>query len=299
MFKLFNSLLMEISSSCNRGCQFCPVAYNTRPDERMDESILMKCLTELGSIRYTGRIEFYLYNEPTKDFEWLLHCARTARATVPRATLMIATNGDYLRGASRITQLYDAGLNQLLINCYSPGLYEKRQAWLKDLIDVDQGGKVYTVSNSGYRSKVLGMLDKSDITAFGRSSFRLMNRAGNIPAFLPSVDKPVKRVCTKLFRQLAINWKGQALICCQDYHGAHSYGDVATSTLEELWRHPVMNTYRRHSYKKDRAIPLCEKCDQPAGVYPWSIAKPEGPYTQLKSIKRGQPLVQIGKRIAR
>jgi hypothetical protein len=278
--RLFNTIALEINAMCNRHCAFCPVAYNTRPDERMDWGLYTKCLRELGELKYTGRIELYIYNEPVRDFDWLLTCLREARTMAPRATLMIASNGDYLRGSERIAQMYSAGLNQLLINCYSPGLYEKRQTWIDAVrtYGVMVSPKVYAAS--GPRSRIVHMMDKSSVDTFGSGVFRIVNRAGNITPFLPAAQEPLKRMCVKPWRIFNINWRGQALVCCMDYHAQHSFSTVKDSTLVELWNHPIMNTYRKRLYAKDRSTPLCSKCDCHAGAYPHMVAKPTGPYTK-------------------
>lgn len=281
--RLFNTVCLEISSLCNRSCKFCPVAYNTRPDEKLAPALLTKVLTELGQMDYRGRVEFYIYNEPLKDMEYLIRVLRQARQLVPRGCFMLATNGDYLRNTGMIKGLFSAGLNQLLINCYSPGLYARRLPWLAELpSEISQTRSVYAVLPS--TAQTIQMLDKSDPTTFGTGIFRLINRAGNIPQFLPAAPAPVERMCVKPFRLLNINWKGDAIICCQDYHGAVAFGNVAEYTLAQLWKHPVMNTYRRKLLKKDRSLPLCNKCDCHAGAYPHNVSKPTGPFATEKQI---------------
>lgn len=282
--KLFNTLCLEINSRCNRKCSFCPVAYNTRPDERMDLDILNKVFRELNALKYRGRIEFYIYNEPAKDMPWLKEVLTRARANVPRSCLMIASNGDYFKGPEQIKELFDLGLNQLLINCYSPGLYERRLPWLAALPqEIRRDQNVYTVLSS--KAKCIEMLDKSKPEEFGTGIFRLVNRAGNIPEFMPALDKPVERMCVKPFRLLNINWRGDALVCCQDYHGRVSYGSAGASTLTQLWQHPVMNEYRRRLLQKDRSLPLCRSCDCHAGAYPANVAQPTGPYASAQQVE--------------
>jgi MoaA/NifB/PqqE/SkfB family radical SAM enzyme len=273
--RLFNTLALEITSRCNRSCKFCPVAYNERPDERMEWSLVEKALAELGRLKYRGRVEFYIYNEPMRDREYLLRCVRAARELCPRATLMIATNGDYIKGADDILRLLHEGLNQILINCYSPGVYGKRVKWiasLSSLASVSTDDGVY--SATGPSSRVVQMLDKSDPEEFGQGVFGLINRAGNIPEFLPPTAAPVERMCVKPFRLLNVNWRGEALLCCNDYHGDVSYGNLGESTLEQLWNHPVLVTYRRHLLRKDRSLPLCRECDCHAGAYPGNVDRP-------------------------
>lgn len=271
--KLFNTLCIEISARCNRKCGFCPVAYNTRPNELMPLELMFKAFKELGSVKYRGRIEFYIYNEPLKEKGHLLDSVRLARKLVPKSCLMVATNGDYFKGLESIMELYNAGLNQILINCYSPGLYKKRVPWIESLpASVSRTLGVYSVNS--YRSKSIEMLDKSDPDSFGSGIFRLVNRAGNIPDYIPALKTPVSRMCVKPFRLLNINWQGNVLVCCQDYHGDVSYGNLLDKTLVELWEHPVMNAYRHSLLRKDRSLPLCRSCDCHAGAYPHNVPTP-------------------------
>jgi hypothetical protein len=289
--KLFGTISVEISAQCNRTCAFCPVAYNKRPDEQMSVTVWNKILMELGAAQYSGRIELYIYNEPAKDMHHLIECILQARNLVPRSTIMIATNGDYLRGVENINKLYAAGLNQLLINCYSAGLYAKRLPWLAALpADVSRMKSVY--SATGSRSKVVQMLDKSNASTFGTGIFRLTNRAGNIATFLPAVPQPVERMCVRPFRILNINWRGDALVCCQDYHGEVVYGNAATSTVQELWNHPVMMLYRRRLLQRDRTLPLCKSCDCHAGAYPHNVPQPHAPYATKQDVESLQKKVK-------
>lgn len=268
--KIFNTLCLEIASRCNRKCAFCPVAYYTRPDELMSWDLLVKAAEELASVNYRGRVEFYIYNEPMRTRHYLIQCLALFRQTT-KACLMIATNGDYFKSATEIRDLFDKGLNQLLINCYSPGLYQRREAWLTELLTdptVKRGG-VYGVNS--WRSKTIEMLDKSDPTTFGSGVFGLVNRAGNIPGFLPAPAQPLTRMCVKPFRLLNINWQGDAMVCCQDYYGDVSYGSLASQSLDDLWNHRVMVAYRQHLIRKDRSLPLCRTCDCHAGAYPGNV----------------------------
>lgn len=281
--RLFNTVSLEISSRCNRRCEFCPVAYNHRPDERMANVLLLRAAKELSSLHYAGRIELYIYNEPCRDWDFLLQCLSFFRMQVPKATLMIATNGDYIRGSHMIDELYAAGLNQLLINCYSPTLYGKRLAWINALnADISRTKSVYTAT--GPKSRVIDMLDKSDPAAFGSGVFGLINRAGNIPDFKPPVTEPLAKMCVKPFRLLNINWTGDALVCCNDYHGEMAYGNLADSTLVELWNSPVLNTYRRNLYARTRQQPLCDVCDCHAGAYPHMVDTEWGATVPTKAL---------------
>ncbi len=272
--RLFNTLSLEINAQCNRKCKFCPVAYNTRPDERMAIGLVNKAAAELAHLNYKGRIELYIYNEPLKDKTYLRQVTKLLRKHVPKCTLMIATNGDYIRDYTDIMEMYEWGMNQVLINCYSPGLYERRQVWFSGLpAEVRRHKSVY---DQGFKGKCIQMLDKSSPQKFGTGIFSLTNRAGNIDQFLPVVEEPLQKMCVRPFRLLNINWLGQALVCCQDYHADVPIGNLQDNTLVELWNHPVLNTYRKHLSEKDRTLPLCNQCDCHSGAYPGNVDKSFG-----------------------
>lgn len=292
--KLFNTIALEINARCNRSCKFCPVAYNTRPDERMDLNTFKKCLDDLSAIKYSGRVELYIYNEPMKDLLYLEECVKLTRTILKRSCIMIATNGDYIKNPEMIIDLYNWGINQVLVNCYSPGLYEKRSKWIGELpSDVLIDGPIY--SKISPKKKSFKMLDKSNPSTFGSGVFSLVNRAGNIGSFKPALTEPVNRMCAKPFRIFNINWRGEALVCCQDYHSEISVGSVSNSTLLELWNSPILNTYRSHLLEKDRSLPLCRTCDCHAGAYSHNVDTNIGKQltpTQLKTLLATKTLAE-------
>lgn len=269
----FNTIAIEISSLCNRKCAWCPVAYNERPDERMSVDTLRTILEDLGGMKYDGRVELYIYNEPTRDMEWLLFCIAETRRLVPRATIMIATNGDYLHGTGNIMKLYEVGLNQLLINSYKKGLQERRKKWVDALpSDVIRNGSIY--GKVSRKARIVAMEDKHDPEHFGDGVFALTNRAGGIPELIAPTKAPLARMCVRPFRVLNIDWRGNALLCCQDYHNEVTIGNVRDTSLLDLWGSDVFVKYRRKLYAKDRSLPLCNVCDCHAGAYPHNVEKP-------------------------
>lgn len=295
--RLFNTVSIEITSTCNRSCKFCPVAYNSRPDERMKWRLFKKCIDELETLKYKGRIEFYIYNEPMRDMDYLLQCLDYARRKAVRAVLMIATNGDYLRKQKQVNDMYAAGLNQLLVNCYSPGLFEKRQKWIDWLPEgTEVDGSVYSAMSA--RKRVFKMEDKSNPETFGTGVFSLVNRAGNIPEFMEAVKEPLEKMCVKPFRLLNIDWNGNALVCCQDYHADMSFSNVTEASLVQIWNHPVMNTYRKRLLNKDRSLPICSECDCHSGAYPHNVDDsfgPTAPKSSLKELYQQRKTSRLGK----
>lgn len=272
--RLFNTIALEIGARCNRRCAFCPVAYNKRPKEWMDTDAIAEAVSQLAALNYSGRIEWYIYNEPCMDMDRLATAAAIANAGAPRATQMVATNGDYFKNPDGLLAVYETGIQQVLVNCYTEGLYEKRSHWLDAAAEagINVGGPIYSPVPRNRRT--LQMVDKSGPDPFGTGVFAITNRAGNIGQYLAATPEPIARMCVRPFRVLNINWRGEAMVCCNDYHADVEVGRFPETSLQDLWNSPVLNTYRQHLAAKDRSLPLCSTCDCHSGAYPSNVDVP-------------------------
>jgi MoaA/NifB/PqqE/SkfB family radical SAM enzyme len=290
--RLFNTLAIETSAVCNRSCVFCPVHRDDRPDEYMSMNTIRKIVDELRFLRWAGRITTYIYNEPMRD-KRLVEILQLMRKELPRVCLMVSTNGDYLRSRGDIDRLFEAGVNQLLINVYSASdgsadsakvergvvLARTRETRIREWVDqtgVFQRGSVYTYLRPPRR--VCHVVAKYGVNNNDRNlaDYELQNRSGNIEWFQPGLTNPLERGCVRPFRFLNINWRGDGILCCNDYHGVTNFGNVAEKSLVEIWNHPALHLYRKHLQDRDRHVPLCDKCDYRGGVYPHMIERVSG-----------------------
>ena len=273
--KLFNTISVEISAACNRRCKFCPVSVFQRTEELMSEVTFSAIISELAALKYRGRFEFYIYNEPLKNSEHFERCARQARATL-KATLMVSTNGDYMKSVDDLEWLYSLGINQVVLNAYTAKRYPVFLSWQKEYEQKHGklGDTVYSPIPRG--AKAIKVYDKSNGDEFGSGVFALQNRAGSIPDYLPVPKEPLKRMCVKPFRLLNINWRGEAMICCNDYYADVPAGQVPQQSLLEIWNGPVFSAYRRKLLREDRSLPLCRTCDCHSGAYPANVDRSKG-----------------------
>lgn len=280
---LFNTIAIETSALCNRTCVFCPNHTTTRPDEYLSGTLIRKIIRELAVLRYKGRITTYIYNEPMRD-ERLPQILEYISLTLPRACVMVSTNGDYLKGADDIRRLFAAGVRQLVINIYSaadgcgdPVKEAKGTAIaaaraddienILTLLGVDQTSSMYEYVPEGVcRARVERKYGVTKDTK-RLHQFELTNRSGNIQWMAPSLKEPLAAMCVRPWRFLNINWKGDAILCCNDYHGTTAFGNVADRTVEELWNDVNFNRYRLALQQKDRHVPLCDKCDYSGGLF--------------------------------
>lgn len=119
LFKKSVSLVeIEPFSYCNRRCWFCPNSKIDRHSQNffMKPEIYSSILNSLAQIDYDETISYSRYNEPLADRK-ILDFLKEARDVLPKATLRINTNGDYIT-RDYLDDLYDAGLRKLCIQVY-------------------------------------------------------------------------------------------------------------------------------------------------------------------------------------
>ena len=67
-----------------------------------------------------------------------------------------------------------------------------------------------------------------------RSMPDLQNRSGNVPG-ARRLAAPLPLGCPRPFQQMYINYRGEAILCCNDWRFEVVMGDTAASSLKEIW----------------------------------------------------------------
>jgi MoaA/NifB/PqqE/SkfB family radical SAM enzyme len=281
---LFKSMGLEISAQCNRTCVFCPNHDFTRPDQQMPMKLIEKVRDELADLNYGGRWHPYMYNEPLRDNR-LFDILKMYREALPRAIIGISTNCDYLT-EEKLAQLIDVGVNSLTLNIYSARdgsdneekvakgieFSKKRaklvQSWLDKHKQVQQSGSLYT---GGSAHRVIGkVLHKygvqQDSSGFG-GSFKLANRSNNVAWLANDGKEHYSGSCVRPFRVMEVRWTGDVVLCCHDYNGIKSYGNIKDKSVEDIWNSMALHKKREELQQGVRKGPLCGVCDYSGGTY--------------------------------
>lgn len=110
---------VETHSFCNRRCNYCPNVVGDRvgDNKQMRPEHWQMIIGNLVEIGFSQNLVFTSYNEPLAD-RAILDRLREARAALPKARLMVYTNGDYL-DADYLQQLADAGLNYMHVSIHT------------------------------------------------------------------------------------------------------------------------------------------------------------------------------------
>ena len=268
-------------STCNAKCIFCPHSQNPKeiPHGRMEDALIHKIIDECSK-HMVGRISPYLTNEPLMDkrMPWILQEIKK-KARFPVKT-KINTNAGLLTeevGA----KLIDAKLDQLWIsvNGYSEETYRESMGLdfnvsmnnINAFLDMKKtlGAKRPKVIVTTIRTKVVEHeLEKAkEFWASRDVDFRihsLDNRSGeeSTSAIRPDSRKVTpKRNCDLFLKQAYIVENGDMIICCHDWKQTVVVGNVAKTSIGEVWNSDYFKglIYEYYAEKFDN-LEICRYC---------------------------------------
>jgi len=236
--QVFGFIQIETYSPCNRRCSCCPVGYKKRRVTRMSDSLFRRIIDQLAERNYQGEIALHFYNEPLLE-KRLPNFISYAHQKCPKSFIYFASNGDYLT-IEMFRELIKRGLSQLVLSQYDPVPKERLRIFLESADDNDW--KYFT-----FERKVV-------------EEYTWSNRAGSIPKW--RINEPLKQRCTRPEVQMIINAQGQVPLCCNDYFGEESLGDVSRENVFDIWNSKRAKEIRSHLRKANRhKIKLCSGCD--------------------------------------
>lgn len=230
---MFTSTNIETYGHCNRACDFCfnSDRFPDRGPGIMPLETWEKIINDLSALGFAGRISPHHYGEPLLD-KRLPELLSMARKACPDAELHFSSNGDLLTEAL-LLKLLDHGLDSILVTNYDDferplltGLHEK----YPDHVRYRQSRDMWFQNKAGVQ--------------------------------LDRVSSHARMPCLRPSRQLVVNWKGNVVLCCNDYYENHVFGNVMDASLLEIWNSDEFRRYRRLLGKGYRAeIDICANCD--------------------------------------
>jgi len=241
-YLLPTTVSLETRTICNGRCAFCAasVPNRTREDKSMPWEVFARIVDELAGVNYSGRLAFFVNNEPLLDKNLEEKIAH-ARRRLPCAFLQVSTNGILLT-QERANALFDAGLDDLTVNDYA----DNRP------VRGDLARVLSVISPERRRMLVIYLRDAEE---------KLFNRAGSAPN-APATRQPMRAFCQMPFTQINIVWDGTVSLCCQDLMVQVPIGNAFNEGLWAVWFSERYREIRRRLLDKDRnATDLCRICD--------------------------------------
>ena len=84
----------------------------------------------------------------------------------------------------------------------------------------------------------------------------LYNRGGTIEVDL--LDK--KDTCTDPLGVLQVDYKGNVLLCCNDYYRKHSFGNISNKKIYQIWQGDEFSSLRRELRRGIAKLEICRVC---------------------------------------
>lgn len=233
---------IETTSICNLRCPYCPNSTVGRPSEFMEEERFYRIIDSLKDYNscYSGSIAPHFYGEPLIDIRMEKLISYT-RQSFPDSFIEIYTNGELLT-IDRYLALKEAGVNIFKISQHTT-LPSK------------------TVSDTlSYISQNYPDLLTVDFKIFHSTRFKL-NRGGLVETEVVS-DEMLKNAigCQMAHRVMTFDYKGNAVICCNDYLSKHSFGNIDNRSITEIWNEPGYKKIRNLLMLGYLPLEICRVC---------------------------------------
>lgn len=297
MIGLPHNIQIELVEGCNRMCSFCGIQgiWKNKKDRKikfMESKLSRKIAQDLGIWFDKKRIEFAMHGEPTLH-PYLISILHFYRYYCKRSQIQMTTNGIILlkEGKSLIKDLFNAGLNILLVDTYT-----KRE----ELIELCSGldniiTKDYYNSNAinpyyynNHKLKVILIIESLDKVDGQKQQRKILNHAGNgnvenlKQLGIRPLLKPLVKKCSRPFREMVIHYDGTVPMCCLDWKHESIMGKFSRDgSLEDIWNSLQFQYVRQLLYNKQRIFRPCFKCDYNGGFRLGFLKKPEEPQVDL------------------
>jgi radical SAM protein with 4Fe4S-binding SPASM domain len=247
-FPMWSNLEIDIQSTCNRDCEFCP-RFNDRSGVRKDadgklvitkmpSAKIYDLLDQAHQLGFQGKVKLHRLSESLLDKRYL-EFARYIKAKGLR--ICENTNGDVLRKNDELCAQLDGIVEEFTIGLYD---YRNEPEKLQEMAYWRNKFKQTRISFS--------LPSEACIIRQGSKVYQLAHRDPH------ALELP----CTQPNRMFLIRYDGEVSLCCED-DGCHfNLGNVFQQSLREIWwssRHlKIAKTLEqaggRHRFKR------CSQC---------------------------------------
>jgi hypothetical protein len=247
---------VETHSYCNRRCSYCPNVVGDRLGENlhMPRDLWERLLGDLAEIDYAQSFVLNYYNEPLAD-RAILDRIREARARLPKARIMLYTNGDYLE-PGYVDELAEAGLDYMHVSIHlkRDDRYTDKYV-LNRLIEISVRMGIPAKINriqSGEFMMAVAPHSKMEIEVRGINFYQHGTDRGGL---IDDITTAAKRAdsCFFPFAHFVMAYNGLIAPCChirsdRPEHGDYIYGNLRdygsifqafTSSTAAAWRREV------------------------------------------------------------
>jgi sulfatase maturation enzyme AslB (radical SAM superfamily) len=227
---LFERLLIESQSNCNRSCWFCPRTYDRTGKylDGMGEPVLkqmptdkiLDLLDQAQALKFREYVGFHHYSEPLLD-KRSISLAQEAKRRGMRPYLH--TNGDVLKRDDELCMKVKDLYEYIAVGLYD---YETNQ-------ELEEAKQYWRIRLAGANLK---------FSPIGLSGTRSAHSTGIPRALVPPDARMLgpdltyaNAPCHRPLIRMIVQYDGTVANCCEDTFGAFELGSAYEQSLEELW----------------------------------------------------------------
>ena len=233
---------LELTNMCNLHCAMCPTGRGIlkRPKGLMSAELFGLILKEAA--RWGAALRFVRWGEPFLHPQCLAFCKLARKVGVP---FWINTNG---------TLIDDEAIYELIHLRYGPSAikFSFQGATAKEYEfwrGVDNFEKLFETIGKLHKRRgafktpfiQIGTTITDESTTEEVSAFKaLAEKICDRVEIGQTYEIPYKRQCElspcpEVFDKLSVNWDGTVVACCADYDNEMVVGDLAKSSLKNIW----------------------------------------------------------------
>lgn len=272
--------VVEATNWCNLKCIMCDYVSMTREKKHMDMRTYKKTIDSLVSLG-VRRIGLSRFGEPLLHPSIIEMIEYAKDRGIRRITM--STNATVLT-EELATGLIKSGLDDLAISIdgVNKETFERIRVGAKFERVTENVERFMEIKKSLGASnplvRVNAVLMEENKEEYSRIISRwrplvdgvrvsLMATYGDVQAhstvgdFKEFSEDGKTRPCPQLWTRLVILSNGEATVCCADYEGKLSVGNIADRSIEELWGSEAIHKIRDINFRKAfDELPMCRSC---------------------------------------
>ncbi|MBM4025689.1 MAG: radical SAM protein [Planctomycetes bacterium] len=264
-----NVVRIESTNACNAQCIICPHHRMSRPIERIERSLCERIIKECAE-NQCREIHLHNFGEPFLDTRLETFVKYAKDRGVEK--VKVFSNGAII-SEERARGVLQAGIDEIKIS-FDGATEEEferirtplkfgavvantvRLVELRDELASPARIKVACCSTTD-KSQTMGMLAaKVDGFSFGK----IHNWGGDGGEQKQSA---VRKPCSRLWRTFTILADGNVSLCCLDYNGVVTLGNVSKDSIKDIWGSRQYKSIRAlHQTARQEEIALCAHCSK-------------------------------------
>lgn len=267
-----NILIIESTNFCNLKCKMCPRRFMKREVGMMSFDLFKKIIDEGSCLEF---VWMHLFGEAlfNKNLVQMIEYAKEKGVKVG-----LSTNSKLLT-QNNFDGLLLSGLDILIVNLYD----DKQQDGEITVRDVDEI-EGFLENKAESDTKIVVQKIKACVEP---NLNEMIDRWGRFSNVIPYVkgfhswadqieeitevgidvvekdESGEERLCLEPWRGFAVYWNGDCALCCNDYDGKVTVGNVNEESIDDVWNSEKMQDVRRKFVKNDYENPLCRSCFVP------------------------------------